>query len=221
MQIQNSSAHATTFLSARKTEAQIQQQSSGETSNEVTTTPSGDSVATKTTASYLSAETMGYIIQNAQAEETSNANTSLPIGAVHHFEQIANDPEYAAKQAELFGTSMELVGIKEEEFPKNGSPDSVWNDFYAKQDSRTEQVKEAYRERSSYYYSLKEQGLAPAEIYAKLLEFNANLPASYGSSIGWSGFGTAMSYSEFYQADHDYLQSLIDRSDTTDSSNLT
>jgi len=58
-----------------------------------------------------------------------------------------------------------------------------------------------------------------AEIFAKMLEFNANLPESYDDTLGWSKSGRAngMSYSDFQKAQLDYLQNLLDQAGTKHS----
>lgn len=222
------SAYASTYWSGSARTADIaaygDQKSTDETSKGHDETAQTDgyintNVLTGTTVSHLSAETIGYVMQATQSGEDANAQSPLPKGIQNHLNDIANDPAYATKQAWLLGTGSELLFVgKELPTVNNGYTKEERNNFLAKTDLQMAQIQQVQSERSAYYENLKEQGLSPAKIYAKLLEFNANLPESHDAVVGWSESGRTISYSEHHNAQLDYLQNLIDQNGDSTSS---
>ena len=91
----------------------------------------------------------------------------------------------------------------------------------AKMKTRMADAKQVQGERTAYYESLAGQDLTPAEKYAKLLEFNVDLPPSHDATLGWSEFGSSMSYSDYNQTRLDYLQHLISQKATDPTSKAT
>lgn len=174
-----------------------------------------DNAVTGVIGSNLSKEMTAQLLSESQETSASNSNTEgydgpLSIGERHHLEDIANDPGYAASQAKLFGTGGELVWAgKVLPGVNNGFSDAERHAFLAKQSSKMANEKQVSGERSAYYENLLKQGLPPAEIYAKLLEFNANLPDSHDATLGWSESGMSMSYSDYNKARLDYLQQIM------------
>jgi hypothetical protein len=170
---------------------------------------------TGTTGSNLSKEVMGQLIAAAQETSVSSTDTKaydgpLSIGERHHLEEIANNSGYAASQANLFGTGRELVFVgKTLPGVNNGFSDADRKAFLTKQAGQMANEKQVQGERTAYYESLMGQGLPPAETFAKLLEFNANLPESHDATLGWSESGVSLSYSDYQKARLDYLQNLI------------
>jgi len=167
---------------------------------------------TGTTGSNLSKEVIDQLIAEAQETGVSNANTDeydgpLSIGERHHLEDIVNNPGYGASEAKMFGTSSELVFAYKTRAELMASITSN-SDISS---ARLAGMEKVLGERTAYYESLAGQDLTPAEKYAKLLEFNANLPQSHDATLGWSESGQSMSYSDYNNARLDYLQSLINK----------
>jgi hypothetical protein len=177
-----------------------------------------------TTGSRLSAE-MDRTLIGQQETGTSNTDTDdydgpLSLAVRHGLEDIANNPEYAATQARTIGIFGEFVWVgKVLPTENNGFTAAERNAFMARQNRQMAGMEQMQGKRTAYYENLAEQGLPPAEIFAKMLEFNANLPESYDDTLGWSKSGRAngMSYSDFQKAQLDYLQNLLDQAGTKHS----
>ncbi len=170
-----------------------------------------NNAVTGTTGSNLSKEVMAQLIAVTQeTADTKAYDGPLSTAERHHLEDIANDPGYAASQAKGFGTSHELVWAGWE-LPtvNNGYTAAEGMAFHVKEMANMASMKQVKEERTAYYENLKGQGLPPAEAYAKLLEFNANLPQSHDAALRWSESGRAMSYSDYNNARLEYLQNLI------------
>ncbi len=147
--------------------------------------------------------------QKAVMDATQKADEHpLAIAFRNDLDDIARDPAYAAKQAELLGTRGELF-FMDGELPPNGSSAEVWTRFTKEGNQRIELMKEIQKQRSAYYDELSDQGRSGADIYAKILEFNANLPDSYADKLGWSTKQNGMSYSEFRTHQLEYLQNAM------------
>lgn len=163
----------------------------------------------------LSKDTLGHLISATQESDAPNAdidtyNAALPVGVRHHLEQIANDPAYAKEQAKILGTSRELVFVgKELPTQANGYSPEESRIAFAKMKSNMLKMEQVRGDRTAYYEKMKDEGMPPAEIYAKLLEFNANLPKSHDDVLNWSESGQQLAYSDFQQASSDYFNNLF------------
>lgn len=223
MQVQDSQAYTTLLNTQGTYAAQAAAKNAQKSTTEAApssatqadvTGQSANNAVTGTTGSNLSKDVMGQLIA---AQETGVSSTDakaydgpLSIGERHHLEDIANNPRYAASQANLFGTGSELVFVgKMLPTVNNGYSDADRETFLTKQAGQMANEKQAQGERTAYYESLMRQGLPPAEIFAKLLEFNTNLPESHDATLGWSESGVSLSYSDYQKARLDYLQNLI------------
>ena len=166
-----------------------------------------DNTITGTTASNLSPRLLEQLMQISQqaAQTESASDASLPNGEQRHLERIANDPDYAAEQAEILGMHGELMFVGKDPFPRNGAPASEWQAFWQAHNSRMEQVNQVNHERQELYQRLAGQGTPPAEIYAELLKFNANQPHSYDVAIGTSE-ASGVTYADWNGARLAYLQ---------------
>ena len=166
-----------------------------------------DNTITGTTASNLSPRVVEQLMQvSQQAAQTGTASdTSLRNWEQRHLERIANDPDYAAEQAEMLGMHGELMFVGEDPFPRNGAPNSEWQAFWQAHNSRMEQMNQVSHERQELYQRLAGQGIPPAEIYAELLKFNANQPHSYDAVIGTSE-ASGVTYSDWNGARLAYLE---------------
>lgn len=165
--------------------------------------PSADNAVTGSTGSNLAAETMASLIESVQQEEDVEGGYQLPIGTQHGLDDIANDPVYAARRAKEMGTYPNILPIKAEDMPKNGDPDSVWVAFAKKMEVRMALTEQVDKERTAYYESMMAEGLPPAEIVARLLEFNASLSERFDI---YKEADANMSWSAFHSASHDYLR---------------
>jgi len=180
---------------------------------------------TGTTGNGLSSEMMSQLISEADETSVSNTNTEeydgpLSIGERHHLEDIVNNPGYGASEAKRFGTATELIGafrnVEEAQVAF-----SLGEAGEAGGHTRLAAMQKAQGERTAYYESLSGQGLTSAETYAKLLEFNVDLPPSHDATLGWSESGRSMSYSDYNQTRLDYLQNLISQKATDPTSKVT
>lgn len=189
-----------------------------------------NTAATGTTTGHLSSETLAYLVHTQSRpnegtsgvggmEESSVTTAALSAGtlseetlsALQRFDaenmtRIANDPEYATEQARQLGTFGSLIRWDESQMPKNGDPASVWTAFGNKSNALAQRVEETRQQREALYNSKVAQGVAPAEIYADLLEFNANLQQDYGDSLDQSGNTPPGTWKEWNQAKLDYLK---------------
>ena len=177
---------------------------------------------TGTTGNGLSSEMMSQLISEADETGVSNANTEeydgpLSIGERHHLEDIVNNPGYGASEAKMFGTATELVGA----FRNLEELNAAFSSGNAGAHTRLAAMQKVQGERTTYYESLTGQGLTSAETYAKLLEFNVDLPPSHDATLGWSESGRSMSYSDYNQTRLDYLQNLISQKATDPTSKVT
>jgi len=165
---------------------------------------------TGTTGSRLSAETVGYAIQASQQVEGATAS-ELAASVQHGLDDIASDPGYAEKQVnDMVRGDAYVFAIA----PKNGAPDSEWAAFSAKLSSQLTEAEQVKHQRSTYAESLKAEGLPPADIYAKLLQFNANQSESYAESQGQSDAATWLNAQK---SSSSYLQNAIVQFDSTAS----
>lgn len=175
-----------------------------------------------TTGSRLSAEMDGTLIGQQEAgasnSDADDYDGPLSIGERHRLENIARNPEYAANQAKEVGIFGELVfGFNAGPNASEAETTEAWLKSLGKSKTNMAQMEKVQGQRTAYYESLTGQGLAPAEIFAKLLEFNANLPESHHDTLGWSEAGRPQSYSDYNKARFDYLQNLLGQGDTKHS----
>lgn len=147
-------------------------------------------------------------IEAEKAGDTQTKDT-LRISTRNDLDDIANDPVYAAKRARELGTLPQLTLIAMEDFPKNGDPASVWGAFHAKMSAQLEQNGQVTRDRSNYYHEMIAEGLPPAEIYAKLLEFNANLSQSYSDASTPKNSYASGGYKANNQSQYEFLMNAL------------
>lgn len=231
MQVQNNPAYTSPLNTreayASRTGADAEQKTTDATSTRATaasaTVQTTDNTITGTTGSRLSKEVMGQLIAAAQEANVSSTDTKaydgpLSVGERHTLEDIANNPGFAASQAKLLGRRGEAVFVgKTLPGVNNGFSDADRKAFLIKQAGQMANEKQVHGERTAYYESLMGQGLSPAEIFSKLLEFNANLPESHDATLGWSESGVSLSYSDFQKARFDYLQNLIGQANSSEA----
>ena len=194
------------------------QETASQTVGAAATVKVANDTITGTTASTLSPRVVGQLMQVAQqaAQTETASDTPLPNSEQRHLERIANDPDYAAEQAEMLGMHGELMFVGKDPFPRNGAPASEWQAFWQAHNSRMEQVNQVNHERQELYQRLAGQGTPPAEIYAELLKFNANQPYSYDAVIGTSE-ASGVSYSDWHGERRAYLQQAMTRTAETHS----
>ena len=147
-------------------------------------------------------------IEAEKAGDTQTKDT-LRISTRNDLNDIANDPVYAAKRARELGTLPQLTLIAMEDFPKNGDPASVWEAFHSKMSAQLEQNGQVTRDRSNYYHEMIAEGLPPAEIYAKLLEFNANLSQSYSDASTPKNSYASGGYKANNQTQYEFLMNAL------------
>ena len=195
------------------------QETAPQTVGAAATVKAANDTITGTTASTLSPRVVEQLMQVAQqAAQTETApDTPLRNWEQRHLERIANDPDYAAEQAEMLGMHGELLLIDADSFPQNGAPASEWAAFFQATEARMAQVNQVTQERRELYQRLVGQGTPPAEIYAQLLEFNANQPPSYDAMVGTSQTNGGVSYSEWHGERRAYLQQAMTRTAETHS----
>ena len=208
MQIQDTQVYMP-LLNLRQAQASTiaAQEAASQTADATPIIKATDNTITGTTGSNLSPQVVEQLMQiSQQAAQTETASdASLPNGEQRHLERIANDPDYAAEQAEMLGMHGELMFVGEDPFPRNGAPASEWQAFWQAHNSRMEQVNQVNHERQELYQRLAGQGTPPAEIYAELLKFNANQPHSYDAVIGTSE-ASGVTYADWNGARLAYLQ---------------
>lgn len=199
MQIQDTQAYMP-LLNLRQAQASTMaaQEATSQTADATPIIKATDNTITGTIGSNLSPQIVEQLIQVSQqtAQTEIASDTSLRNSEQRHLERIANDPDYAAEQAEMLGMHGELMFVGRDPFPRNGAPASEWQAFWQAHNSRMEQVNQVNHERQELYQRLVGQGTPPAEIYAELLKFNANQPHSYDAVIGTSE-ASGVSYSDW------------------------
>jgi len=179
-----------------------------------TDTSHPNNAVTGTSTNNLSSETAGLLIQASQQKEAADPSGLLHISEQHGLDDIANDPGYAAQRAREMGTYHYLTAIPAEDMPKNGDPAEVWTAFARKVTFRMADAEQMRQKRSAYYDSLVEKGLPPAEIYMKILEYNADLPQAHKDTQGYPA-----NWKEQQLAQRDYLQQAIEHA--KDASRIT
>lgn len=161
----------------------------------------------------LMSGTMEHRVNQTQENENEGLTSDgvLPTNVKSGLDNIANDPDYAAKRARELGTFPQLNFIATEDFPKNGDPDSVWDEFHSKMAAKMELTGQITRARSSYYHDMVAQDVPPAEIYAKLLEFNANLPKNTGNASTLETTYSVGGWDGDPKAQYDYLMKSLEK----------
>ena len=133
------------------------------------------------------------------------SDSALPVGLKADLDTIANDPDYAAKRARELGTLPQIHIWNTDDFPKDGDPNSVWNEFHEKTAAKMEFTGQITRARSSYYHDMVAKDIPPAKIYANLLEFNANLPQNSGNKDVLENTYSVGGWDNDPKSQHDYL----------------
>ena len=219
MQIQDTQAYMP-LLNLRQAQASTMaaQEATSQTADATRIIKAIDNTITGTTGSNLSPQIVEQLIQVSQqtAQTETASHTSLRNPEQRHLERIANDPDYAAEQAEMLGMHGELMFVGKDPFPSNGAPASEWQAFWQAHNSRMEQVNQVNHERQELYQRLVGQGTPPAEIYAELLKFNANQPHSYDAAIGTSE-ASGVTYSDWNGERLAYLQQAMTQTVATRS----
>ena len=223
MQIQDTQSYMSLLNLRQAYAAQASPKAAQETATQTVgaaaTVKAANDTITGATASTLSPQVVEQLMQAAQqAAQTGTASdTPLPNSEQRHLERIANDPDYAAEQAEMLGMHGELMFVGKDPFPRNGAPASEWQAFWQAHNSRMEQVNQVNHERQELYQRLAGQGTPPAEIYAQLLEFNANQPPSYDTIAGTSQANGGVTYSDWHGERLAYLQQAMTQTAETHS----
>lgn len=124
-----------------------------------------------------------------------------------HLERIVNDEEYAKEQAMLDGAYYSLVPLSSDLFSKDDGPIEDWALAVLK---HLESIQDSvFEKRRAFYQSQVEEGTPAAQIYANLMEYNANLGQDF-----WDPTNTQVDHlfttTEHFQAEHNYLQKLLD-----------
>jgi len=198
-------------------------QTSSSTSEETAVAVTSKAAAvTGMTGINLSKEVIDQLISAAQETNTSNTNTNGYNGILseqerHGLQGIARDASYAKKMSKAIGAGADLIRIDQSQMPKNGGDPAYAKAFYERIGSLQSKASEVNVKRTNFYDAQVEQGIPPAQIYANLMEFNANLTQNYWDSMS-IGFDKSTSTVETFQASHDYLQGLIDKSNKATSS---
>lgn len=223
MQIRDTQVYTSllTLRQARAAQARpmAAQETANQTAGAAATVKAAENTVTGTTESNLSPRVVGQLMRVSQqaAQTESASDTSLRSWEQRHLERIAKDPGYAAEQAETLGMHGELFLIDEASFPKNGAPASAWDAFFKATDARMEQVNQVKQERRELYERLVGQGTPPAEIYAELLQFNADQPPGYDAVVGTSASNGGVTYSDWHGEKLAYLQQAMTQTAGTHS----
>lgn len=99
-----------------------------------------------------------------------------------HFNRIATDLDYAAKEAKLLGTGSDGLLIPNDVFEKFAAEGRYDELGYALDDANNP-VLQVQKQRNALYEREVAEGVPPAQIYKDLLEFNLSLPDSYTDGI--------------------------------------
>jgi len=222
MRIENNSVYIPPLsmqTSRPATNANLEQESTSKASGNqktVATDSTNPAAVVAAPSNNLAKETISHLISATQETDTSNANSEEYQGILseserRHLEQVANDSGYAKQMSESIGTAQDLVRIHESQMPKNGGDPAYAKAFYERLDGLQLKASEVGDKRTSFYKSQVNQGISPAQIYANLMEFNATQSQDYWDSMS-IGFEKSNQTTKRFQASHDYLQNLIDRS---------
>lgn len=151
-----------TYLMAAATAAQVI----------ASTQQAGTTAATDTTASPPDSA-------SASDSTSTGASSNMPIGIQHYMHDIANDPDFAAQQANLCANSQAFVCFSMKDLPKNGDPASVWVAFGQKVGAEMQVANDVQQQVKSLYQRETAQGIPPAQVYADMLKLKSSQPQSY------------------------------------------
>ncbi|WP_141400638.1 hypothetical protein [Magnetospirillum sp. 15-1] len=172
----------------------------------------------------LSPQTKGQIIQQTQQSDdvaTSQDNApSRPPGwsdAVEHgMDDIANDPAIAALRAQQLAKGTDAIEVRAAVNDPSLSPEERAAQAMAnlnKNQAIEQQTKAVQQQRMALYDSETAKGTPPAEIFAKLLQFNASQPQSYGDQLMPHEAGAT--WASWQTAQLEYLQGAMAKAGTT------
>lgn len=167
-------------------------------------------------ATYLSPETVQYMInQQIKAGETPSTPEELQQRHAElrreHFDRIATDPDYAAKEAKLLASSHDGLLIPNDVFDayvREGRTDALG---YALNDPNNP-VLQVHKQRMALYDQKVAEGVPPAQIFKELLEFNLDLPDSYtDGELDLTGSYPPGYYKSQQQGDLDLLNEALSK----------
>ncbi len=174
-------------------------------------------------ADLLSPQTKGQIIQQTQQSDdvaTSQDNApSRPPGwsdAVEHgMDDIANDPAIAALRAQQLAKGTDAVEVRAAVNDPSLSPEERAAQSMTELkniQAIEQQTKAVQQQRMALYDSETAKGTPPAEIFAKLLQFNASQPQSYGYQLMPHEAGGT--WASWQTAQLEYLQGAMTKAGT-------
>lgn len=169
----NPTTAAMPYLLAAGTAAQVMAAAQQATGTDPT--GSGDPTATADSAA------------STAASDSTAAGADLPIGVQHWMQDIANDPTFAAQQASEWANSQPVVCFNLADLPKNGAPASVWMAFNDKMNAEMKVAEQVQQQLKALYQTETAKGVAPAQIYADMLNLKASQPQSYLDTQGFAG----------------------------------
>jgi hypothetical protein len=159
-----------------------------------------------TTGSRLSAEMDSVLLDQQEVDKAASPPTQeKPKIESPHLWEIANNPDYAAKQAHLIGTSYDGIFYPTEyfeSFVKAGKPPPGTFAF----NDPANPVIQVQKQRADLYDSLVEKGMSPIEIIKEIYSFNANLPTSFTDILDPSGYYPKDHYNSLQKSNLELLE---------------
>jgi hypothetical protein len=163
------------------------------------TPPATNNAVTGTTGSRLSARTTAELIKaTQQAEDLSERDKSL-------MREIANNPALASQMARTANGPDPIKGIN---LSSNILTAADKAGLIPLGDT-THPTAIMLNQRGTMAEGELKQGTPSAEVYMHILEFNANLPQSYGDSLDQTGQTPPGAWNKHQQAMADYLKQAI------------
>jgi len=218
MQIENNSAHTSPLYTRATPTAENTKTGQASTLAPSQSAETGTAVTAKaaavtgTTGSRLSAETDGYMIQASQEGVAPQQSGALTAAEKRYLTSIAdgNMQEGMDKYAKMFASSLDAVSWKK--ILAEGPPASSggWG-------HRTGPSSNVQNQREALYDSEIAKGTPPAEIIMRIMEFNANLPQSYGDSLEQPGLSDPGAWNKHQQAMADYLKQAIAQANSSEA----
>ena len=172
-----------------------------------------DNAVTGTTGSRLSAEVMGQLI--AVTQEVETANTLLPEATQNGLNDVANDPRIAEKRAKDLGRGFDLPVW--DHVPGSQAGDPPYDVIVKKLKDLKEMTSKVQNERQAIYEKGLAEGVPPAQLVLKLLEFNANLPQSYGDKLDQRANSRPDKWQSDHQAMAGYLRQAIAQANASEA----
>lgn len=143
---------------------------------------------------------------NQATPTNSDASTNqISQADQEYLQKIANDPNFASKQAKLLSTGQDGLLIPDTFFPP--SPELL-SKMHALNDP-SNPVQQVMSQRQNLYQNLVNQGVTPAQIYSDLLKFNVNLPSSYSDALDPTNSYPKGYWAQTQQTQLNYLQQAI------------